>query len=49
MEIPAPIREAAERLRHELALHVEHYGCVDDEPKTYNNDLKIVAQFILGQ
>jgi hypothetical protein len=41
------IQAAAARLLHELEIHVQHYGCVDGEEGTYNNDLKIVARFAL--
>ena len=48
MDVPPEIRAAAGRLRSELQLHVEHYGCAADQPETYNHDLKITTEFLLS-
>ena len=49
MDVPPQIHAAAERLSGELRLHVVDYGCDDDQPETFNHDLKIVTDFLLGR
>lgn len=49
MDVPPQIQAAAERLSSELRLHVTEYGCNDDDPETYNHDLRIVTDFLLGR